>query len=160
QTAPARSAQAGRILAIEQHAPAAWRQQIDQHASERGLAAARLSDKTQRLATIDAQADVAHRDDVGTAGDEAMARAKAAGKTLGCYQRAHASSRHLMQRDARAGSIRASCGAAALHCADDLIQRGANAQPGGSALGGGTMPGIAARRPLSLPSGALAIRAA
>jgi hypothetical protein len=65
-----------------------------------------------------------------------------------------------MQRDARAGSICASRGAAALHCADDRGQRGANAQPGGSALGGGTMPGIAASRLLSLPSGALAIRAA
>src|SRR5262249_3691279 len=128
--------------------------------AERGLPAPRLTDDANRLAAANGEINVAHRNHFGLAREKASPHAKAARKLFSADQRgAHGNSRHLMHRVARSDEMRSRTGESAVHSGPELGQRGAKQQPGGRALGRGTVPGIGTSRPLA-PSGTLVISAA
>ena len=63
---------------VEEHAAAGRRQEVQQHAAERGLAAPRLADDTQCLTTPNRDVDLAHRFDLGAPREPAGAAGEAA----------------------------------------------------------------------------------
>src|SRR5262249_30246207 len=125
---------------------------VEDHPRGRRLATARFTDEAQGSAGFDRERDRIDRShDAALAPEKAAPHRKVLGERLRLDERDHAgaSSQHRLLRPAPSWSWG---GASARQRSIACAQRGANAQPGGSAARSGGCPSIAVSHSVSAPS--------